>query len=85
MDVIPDQWTVVIAGSVILGLGVAPASTLSTDLIVGAAPTERAGAASAISEAGGELCRTEAGDNGRGSPGSLATWVVSHRGRARVS
>ena len=33
----------------------APATTLSTDLIVGAAPLERAGSASAISETGGEL------------------------------
>ncbi|WP_283137644.1 MFS transporter [Rhizohabitans arisaemae] len=46
---------VVIGGSVLLGVGVAPASTLSTDLIVGSAPPERAGAASAISETAGEL------------------------------
>jgi DHA2 family multidrug resistance protein-like MFS transporter len=47
--------TTIIIGSVILGIGVAPAATLSTDLIIGAAPPERAGAASAISETGGEL------------------------------
>jgi len=45
----------VIAGTVVLGIGVAPASTLSVDLIVGSAPAERAGAASAISETGNEL------------------------------
>jgi DHA2 family multidrug resistance protein-like MFS transporter len=45
----------IVIGSVILGIGVAPASTLSTDLIIGSAPPERAGAASAISETGGEL------------------------------
>ncbi|RBQ15407.1 MFS transporter [Spongiactinospora rosea] len=45
----------VMAAWVIVGLGVAPSSTLSVDLIVGSAPTERAGAASAISETGGEL------------------------------
>ena len=36
-------------------LGLAPVFTLATDLIVGAAPPERAGAASAISETGAEL------------------------------
>jgi DHA2 family multidrug resistance protein-like MFS transporter len=45
----------VVAGTVVLGIGVAPASTLSVDLIVGSAPAERAGAASAISETGNEL------------------------------
>ncbi|HZY05494.1 MAG TPA: MFS transporter [Anaeromyxobacteraceae bacterium] len=44
-----------VAGSALLGLGIAPVVTLSTDLIVGAAPAERAGAASAISETGAEL------------------------------
>ncbi|WP_232661500.1 MFS transporter [Pseudonocardia sp. TRM90224] len=44
-----------IVGTVVMGLGVAPASTLSVDLIIGAAPAERAGAASAISETAGEL------------------------------
>ncbi|MFI0419539.1 MFS transporter [Spongiactinospora sp. 9N601] len=45
----------VMAAWVIVGLGVAPSSTLSVDLIVSSAPPERAGAASAISETGGEL------------------------------
>jgi MFS transporter, DHA2 family, multidrug resistance protein len=44
-----------VAGSVIFSLGVAPTVTLSTDLIVGSAPRERAGAASGISETGTEL------------------------------
>ncbi len=44
-----------VTGSALLGLGMAPVVTLSTDLIVGAAPVERAGAASAISETGAEL------------------------------
>ena len=35
--------------------GLAPVFTLATDLVVGAAPPERAGAASAISETGAEL------------------------------
>ena len=44
-----------VAGSVLLALGLAPACTLGTDLVVGAAPPERAGAASALSETGAEL------------------------------
>jgi MFS transporter, DHA2 family, multidrug resistance protein len=44
-----------VTGSVLLALGVAPVITLATDLIVGAAPPERAGVASAISETGTEL------------------------------
>ncbi|GAA0940609.1 MFS transporter [Pseudonocardia zijingensis] len=50
----PDL-ALLVAGTVVLGIGAAPASTLSVDLIVGAAPAERAGAASAISETGNEL------------------------------
>jgi DHA2 family multidrug resistance protein-like MFS transporter len=41
--------------SVIFSLGMAPVLTLTTDLIVGSAPPERAGAASAISETGAEF------------------------------
>jgi MFS transporter, DHA2 family, multidrug resistance protein len=44
-----------VAGSVVFSAGVAPAVVLGTDLIVGAAPAERAGAASAISETGNEF------------------------------
>jgi DHA2 family multidrug resistance protein-like MFS transporter len=46
---------VLVTGSVVFSVGVAPAVALGTDLIVGAAPPERAGAASAISETGTEL------------------------------
>jgi len=42
-------------GMVVLAVGAAPASTLSVDLIIGSAPPERAGSASAVSETGGEL------------------------------
>jgi MFS transporter, DHA2 family, multidrug resistance protein len=45
----------VISGFAVLALGLAPVFTLATDIIVGAAPAERAGAASAISETGSEL------------------------------
>jgi DHA2 family multidrug resistance protein-like MFS transporter len=41
--------------SVIISLGLAPVFTATTDLIVGSAPPEEAGAASGISETGAEL------------------------------
>jgi MFS transporter, DHA2 family, multidrug resistance protein len=46
---------VLVVGSVIFALGVAPVGTLATDIIVGSAPPERAGAASGISETSVEL------------------------------
>ena len=45
----------IVAGSTLIGLGVGPVGTLGTDLIVGSAPSERAGEASGISETGTEL------------------------------
>jgi DHA2 family multidrug resistance protein-like MFS transporter len=47
--------TLLVAANVISAFGLAPVFTLTTDLIVGAAPPERAGAASAISETASEL------------------------------
>ena len=44
-----------VAGTVIYSLGLAPVIILATDMIVGSAPVERAGAASAISETSAEL------------------------------
>jgi DHA2 family multidrug resistance protein-like MFS transporter len=46
---------VLIGASFVYSLGIAPVFTLTNDLILGAAPPERAGAASAISETGAEL------------------------------
>jgi MFS transporter, DHA2 family, multidrug resistance protein len=46
---------IVVTAFVVFALGLAPVITLATDLIVGAAPRERAGAASAISETGAEF------------------------------
>jgi DHA2 family multidrug resistance protein-like MFS transporter len=46
---------VLVAGTVVFSVGIGPAATLATDLVVGAAPSERAGAAAAISETGAEL------------------------------
>lgn len=47
--------TVLVTASVIISLGLAPVLTVTTDLIVGSAPPERAGAASGISETAAEL------------------------------
>jgi DHA2 family multidrug resistance protein-like MFS transporter len=44
-----------VIGSVVISLGLAPVFGLTTELIVGSAPPERAGAASGISETGAEL------------------------------
>ncbi|HXV58132.1 MAG TPA: MFS transporter [Gaiellaceae bacterium] len=46
---------VLVGSSLVYSLGIAPVFTLANDLILGAAPPERAGAASAISETGAEL------------------------------
>jgi MFS transporter, DHA2 family, multidrug resistance protein len=45
----------IVIGQVIMALAVAPVVTLATDVIVGSAPPERAGAAAAISETGAEF------------------------------
>jgi DHA2 family multidrug resistance protein-like MFS transporter len=54
LDTGPGPATVV-AGSVIISLGLSAVFTVATDLVVAAAPPRRAGAASAISETGSEL------------------------------
>jgi MFS transporter, DHA2 family, multidrug resistance protein len=46
---------VIVIGSVICWFGVSPVFVLATDIIVGSAPIERAGAAAAISETSSEL------------------------------
>jgi DHA2 family multidrug resistance protein-like MFS transporter len=60
-----------VAGSVLLFAGLTPFMALGTGLVVGAAPPERAGAASAISETGAEL----GGALGIAILGSVATTV----------
>jgi DHA2 family multidrug resistance protein-like MFS transporter len=45
----------VVAGAILLSLGLAPVFTLTNDLIVSSVAPERAGAASGISETGAEL------------------------------
>jgi DHA2 family multidrug resistance protein-like MFS transporter len=50
-----DGLATIVLASVVISLGLAPVFGLTTELIVGAAPPERAGAASGISETGAEL------------------------------
>ena len=45
----------VVAASIVIDLGLAPVITLATELIVGTAPPEQAGAATGVSETSGEL------------------------------
>jgi MFS transporter, DHA2 family, multidrug resistance protein len=66
--------TLVIA-SVVFSLGLAAVFTLATDLMVGTAPPERAGAASAIAETGSEL----GGALGIAVLGSIGTAVYRSR------
>jgi DHA2 family multidrug resistance protein-like MFS transporter len=54
LDASSGFWTFLI-GSVVFALGLAPVFTLAIDLIVGVAPPERAGAASAIAETAAEF------------------------------
>ena len=46
---------VLVIASVVVSLGLAPVFTLATDLVIGSAPPERAGAAAAISETSSEF------------------------------
>jgi DHA2 family multidrug resistance protein-like MFS transporter len=47
--------TAIVAASVVISLGMGPVFGLTTEMVVGAAPPERAGAASGISETAAEL------------------------------
>jgi DHA2 family multidrug resistance protein-like MFS transporter len=46
---------ILVTASIIFSMGLAPVITLATDMIVGAAPPERAGSAAALSETGSEF------------------------------
>ncbi|MFL1426522.1 MULTISPECIES: MFS transporter [unclassified Nocardiopsis] len=70
----------VVAGSVALFAGLSPFMALGTGLVVGAAPRERSGAASAISETGAEL----GGALGIAVLGGVATAVYGARVRDRM-
>jgi DHA2 family multidrug resistance protein-like MFS transporter len=51
----PSGLATIVIGSVIYSLGISPVVILATDLVVGSAPVERAGAAAAISETSSEF------------------------------
>lgn len=51
----PSSLTILVVASVVISLALSPMFNLTTELIVGSAPPERAGAASGISETGSEL------------------------------
>lgn len=73
---------VIVTGSVVLSLGLAPVTLLATDIMVGSAPPERAGAAAAISETssefGGALGIAILGSIGTAVYRNVMTDVVSH-------
>jgi len=62
---------VIVASTVVFSLGLSPVFTLANDLIIGAAPPERAGAASAISE----TCSEFGGALGIAILGSIGTAI----------
>ena len=53
-DIVPPL-AMLVAGAVVFSLGLTPVVTLTTDIVLGAAPPERAGAASALSETSSEF------------------------------
>ena len=67
--------TVIVTASIIYSFGLSPVFILATDIIVGSAPVEHAGAASAISETSSEL----GGALGVAILGSIATAVYRTR------
>jgi MFS transporter, DHA2 family, multidrug resistance protein len=70
----------IVIGSAVMSAGLGPVFTLGTDLIVGAAPPERAGAAAALSETSAEL----GGALGIAVLGSIGT-AVYRNGMSAVS
>ncbi|HEY8584049.1 MAG TPA: MFS transporter [Capillimicrobium sp.] len=50
-----DGLATLVAGSIVFSFGLSPVAAVGTELVVGAAPPERAGAASGLSETGFEL------------------------------
>jgi DHA2 family multidrug resistance protein-like MFS transporter len=52
---VQDGLAALVAGSLVMGIGSGFVGTVATDVVVGAAPADRSGAASAISETGAEL------------------------------
>jgi MFS transporter, DHA2 family, multidrug resistance protein len=55
VDDAASQLAVLVVGSIVFSLGLTPVVTLTTDIVLSAAPPERAGAASALSETSSEF------------------------------
>ena len=70
-----NSLAMLVAASVVISLGFSPVISLTTELIVGSAPPERAGAASGISETAAEL----GGALGIAILGSIGTAVYRSR------
>src|SRR3546814_5001772 len=66
-----DSLALIVVGQLVMMVGIGPAFTLLTTFVIGSAPTDRAGAASAISETGSEL----GGAPGIAVLGSLGTAI----------
>nr|MBA2677927.1 MFS transporter [Ktedonobacteraceae bacterium] len=75
-----DLW-IVVSGSVLLALGISPVSIISTDLIVGSVPPERAGVASGFVETSSEF----GGAPGIALLGSVATVVYRQNLSSTIS
>jgi DHA2 family multidrug resistance protein-like MFS transporter len=65
------SWVAFVAMTFVWSVGAAPVFTLTNDIVIGAAPPERAGAAAGISETGAEL----GGALGVALLGTLGTWL----------
>jgi len=55
VDDVASPLAMLVAGSIVFSLGLTPVVTLTTDIVLSAAPPERAGAASALSETSSEF------------------------------
>jgi len=75
-----DSLALIVLGQMVMMVGIAPAFTLLTTFVIGSAPPERAGAASAISETGAEL----GGALGIAVLGSIGTAIYRSRVETRI-
>lgn len=75
----PSGFTVLMVGSIVFCIGLSPVFTLTTELVIGTAPPERAGAASALSETAAEF----GGALGIAILGSMA--AAAYRSRMTVA
>jgi DHA2 family multidrug resistance protein-like MFS transporter len=71
----PHALALLVLGSVVMSFGMTPVVTLTTDVVVGAAPPERAGAAASLSETSTEF----GGALGIAIFGSIGTWIYRTR------